>query len=850
MKEEGAPAWFNLHPSSLIPHPSSFSSEELMPTLWQDLRHSARTLLKKPGFTLVAITTLALGVGANATIFNVVNGLLFKPLPIAEPEQVVSVYAMRADGTRAARFSWPDYQDYRERSEVFSGLIAHTLTPVTLGAGEQAEPLLCEQVSGNYFEMLGVAASPGRVFTSPEDQPSASRVAVLGYGFWQRRFGGDAAIAGQTLRLNGELFTVIGVAKREFRGTKLGPEIDVWVPLRQTGGWLRPDWETNRDRPLLQVQGRLKAGITMEQAQTAMSALSGQLSAAYPGANRTQNVQLVQASLLEGTRRSSVAAFFAIILALVGLVLLIACANVANLLLVRAVGRRREMAIRQALGAGRWRIVRQSLTESMMLSMLGGLAGLLISLWTGSLLLNFNPLPSFAIQFDLGIDNRALGFSLLISLLTGVVLGLVPALQTSRSELVAALKDEARSGAGSLHKSRLRSAFVMVQVALSLLLLIGAGLLLRSLQKTQAVELGFDPQNVFAMDFDLDLKGFSAERGQRFYQTMTEHIAALPGVTSASLANRAPLDISTPTTDAVIEGHTPPPGKAALSISSYRISPGYFQTMKIPLRAGREFTERDRAGAPEVVIINETMARRYWPNEEAIGKRFRLAAEGPPGMMAIADKQVEVIGVAKDSKYRTPGEDPTPHLYRPLLQDYDAGLTLLVRAAGDARQMMRVVRGELLLLDKDPQGFFARTMDEHMGVALAPARIAATLVGVFGLLALLLATVGLYGVISYSVSQRTQEIGVRLALGAQRSDIFKLIVGQGLKLTLIGVGIGLIVASALARLIGSLLFGVSATDPLTFALVALSLTGVALLACYLPARRATKVDPMVALRYE
>ena len=818
-----------------------------MQTLWQDLRYSVRMLVKKPGFTLVAVLTLALGVGANATIFNVVNGLLFKPLPIAAPEQVVSLYAVRADGSRSSRFSWPDYVDYRERGDLFSGLIAHTLTPVTMGAGEQAEPLLCEQVSDNYFEALGVTAAQGRVFSSAEAQPSASRVAVLGYSFWQRRLGGQAAITGQTVRLNGELFTVIGIAKPEFRGTSLGPAIEVWVPLQQTTAWLRPDWETNRERPLLQVQGRLKTGVTMAPAQAAMSILAGQLATSYPGVNRARGMQLTPASLLEGNRRRSVAAFFAIILALVGFVLLIACANVANLLLVRAVGRRREMAVRQALGASRFRLARQSLTESVMLSLLGGLAGLLISLWTARLLFNFNPLPSFPVEFDLGVDGRVVGFSLLVSLLTGVLLGLAPALQTSRPDLVMALKDDARSGTGSVHKSRLRSAFVVTQVALSLVLLIGAGLLLRSLQQTQAVDLGFDPRNVFAMDFELDLKGFSPEQGQRFYQTMTERVAALPGITAASVANRAPLDISTPTTDVSIAGYTPPPGKSALAISSYRVGPGYFQTMKIPLGAGRDFTERDRAGATEVVIINETMARKYWPGEEAVGQRFHVI-EGRA--MGAADKQVEVIGIAKDSKYRTPDEEPTPHLYRSYLQDYSADLTLLVRAAGQPREMMRAVRGELLLLDKDLQGFFPRTMDEHMGVALAPARIAATLVGIFGLLALLLATIGIYGVISYSVSQRTHEIGIRLALGAGRSDIFKLVVGQGLKLALIGVGVGLLAAFALTRLIASLLFDVSATDPLIFAVNAGLLTVVALLACYLPARRATKVDPMIALRYE
>jgi predicted permease len=479
-----------------------------------------------------------------------------------------------------------------------------------------------------------------------------------------------------------------------------------------------------------------------------------------------------------------------------------------------------------------------------MLSTLSGFAGLLVSPWTSSLLLNFNPLPSVAIEFDLGVDRRAVGFSLLASLLAGLLLGLGPAVQTWRSDLVATLKSESRQGGA--HTSRLRNGFIIAQVALSLVLLIGAGLLIRSLRATQAVDPGFDPRNVFAMDFDMDLKGLSPDEGKLFYQTMVERIAQMPGVIAASLADRAPLDISTPTSEAIIEGHAPA-GKSSLPISSHHVGPGYFETMKIGMVKGRSFDERDRDGAPDVAVINEAMARRYWPGQEVIGKRFRLAVELT---MGTGGQQVEVIGVAKDAKYRTLGEEPTPHLYRPFLQDYRSGMTLLVRSAGDVRQTMRQVRGELLLIDKDPQGFFARTMDEHIGVALAPARIAAMLAGVFGLLALVLASVGLYGIISYSVSRRTHEIGVRLALGAEPRKVFSMVVGQGVRLVSIGVAIGLIVAFASTRLIASVLAGVSATDPLTFILAPLLLTVVAVLACIVPARRATKVDPMVALRYE
>jgi predicted permease len=621
----------------------------------------------------------------------------------------------------------------------------------------------------------------------------------------------------------------------------------MYVPLMQTGSWLGPRWAENRGKPSVRVTGRLKLGVNLDQAQAEASTIAGRLAAAYPEISRGSGIELLQASLIEGRRRNSVTAFFLVLLAVVAVVLIIACANIANLILVRTIGRQREIAIRQAVGATRFRLIQQFVTEGLLLSLLGGAAGVLISLWAGGLLFGFNPLPSFHLQFDLSLDARMLGFSLLVSVLAGVVLGLIPALPGSRIDLVTSLKDGIGTGGGLSGKTRIGNALVVAQVALSLVLLIGAGLLLRSLSNAESADTGFSSDNTFAMDFDLDLKGMSEEQGRRHYGAMIDRIGSLPGVSAVALANRAPLDISTPTTSVSVEGHNPPAGASGFAVSSYTVDIGYFDTMAIPIMRGRDFTDRDAAASPGVVVINESMARRFWPGDDPLGRRIRLAGNPSDGM---AGRPLDIVGVARDSKYRTMNEDPTPHIYLPFRQNYEPAMTMLVRVVADPQRMMGVVRGELQAIDKDPQAFFARTMHEHMGVALAPGRIAATLFAIFGALALTLAVIGLHGVVSYSVSQRTREIGIRIALGAEPSDIVRLVVGRGLLLAGAGLVLGLALASIASGVLSSLLFGVGSHDPATFAGVSILFAGVATIASYIPARRAAKVDPLSALKNE
>jgi len=798
-------------------------------------------LLKRPGFTIIVALTLAFSIGANTTIFTWIKAVLLQHLPgIERPEELAEIWGATRNNS-ALSSSYLDYLDFRDRNEVFSGLIAHQVLPLNLGRGARPERVWGAIVSGNYFDALGVRVAVGRTFLPEEDRtPNTQPVVVIGHGLWQRRFGGDPNVVGQTVTLNEHDFTVIGVAPKEFGSTFSGAALDVWTPVMMKDYVARPHFSlTDRGSRWLMVMGRLRPGATVAQAQANVATIAGQLAQNYPQTNEQLGVEVYSLTRspygLKRTMRPALVMFMAV----VAMALLIACANIANLLLARATSRRKEIAIRMALGASRKRLVRQLLTESLALAALGGVSGLLLAFWTARLLKAFLPPFGLATSFDTSPDARVLGFTLAVTVVTGLLFGLVPALQASRPDLVATLKDDISAVGRSKRRFALRHLLVVAQVALSVLALVGAGLFVRSLWLAQRADPGFNPDGVVLASFDPFLNGYDETRGREFYRLLVERVEALPGMQSVSLARRLPLTLSgIAFANITIEGYTPGRDED-MRINYETVGPKYFQTMSIRLARGRDFNERDNERAPGVVIINETMARRYWPDQDAMGQRLKLGKNW-----------LEIVGIASEVKQRRLNEPPQPFLYLPLLQDYRSNMILVARTALELRAALPAVESVVAKLDPNMPIFDVKTLNEHVGVSLFLPRMAATLLSLFGLLALLLAAIGLYGVMSYSVSQRTREIGIRISLGAMRRDVLKLIMGQGLILSLIGIGAGLVAASAVTRLIAHLLYGVSANDPATFTLIALLLVGVALVACYLPARRATKVDPMIALRNE
>jgi len=840
----------------------------MMKSLWQDLRYAARMLWKTPGFTAIAVLSLALGIGANTSIFSFVNAVLLRALPIAEPERLVFVF----NGSQSDPYNvspYPDYVDYRDRNEVFSDLAAYSGISLSLNSNDQVEQISGLIVTGNYFDVLGVRAAAGRTFLPEEDKtPGAHPAAVISHGLWQRRFAGDANAVGKQLLLNGQSFTVVGIAPANFNGAEAGQTNDIYVPMMMQAvvrpprsgysGEMNPDLLGRRNAGWLNMIGRLKDGVSFERAQAEMTTLAKQLEQAYPETNREETATLFPVTKGDPLQRGTLLSVAGLLTAVVGLVLLIACANVANLLLARASARRKEISIRLALGASRWRLIRQLLTESVLLSLLGGAVGLLLAVWLVDALQSYSPPGNFfPVAFDFSLDSSVLGFTLLLSLLTGVIFGIAPALQASNPDLVHALKDEtvALPGRGSrgFRGFNLRNLLVVAQVALSLVLLISAGLFLRSLGQAQRIDPGFNPEKVLVMPLNIHLLRYTKTQGQEFYRQVIERVEAMPGVESATFSRTPPLSGASRQSSVLIEGQDGPnrtrnsegtgapdedPNLTFVSVVNLK----YFQTMNIPLLRGRDFTAQDREGAPGVVIVNETFVRRYFPNQDPAGKRLSLSgARGP---------WLEVVAVARDGKYVTLGEASAPMVYQSLLQRHETGMTMLVRTGGEPANFVAGVRREMQSIEKNLPITNIRPMTELLSNSLFPARMGAMLLGVFGLLALVLAAIGLYGVMSYSVARRTREIGVRLALGAQRDDVLRLVLREGMTLVAIGILLGLVGAFAVTRLLASFLYGVSTTDPLTFAGIAVFLAFIALVANFIPARRATKVDPMVALRYE
>jgi predicted permease len=814
-----------------------------METLWQDIRFGLRILFKSPAFTLVAALSLALGIGANTAVFSIINASLLKPLPVEEPERLASVFTTDAKNPGNLPTSHLNYVDYRDQNQVFSGLLAYTFAQVSLTRGETTEPVFGLVVSGNYFDVLGVKAAMGRTFMPHEDKtPGAHPVAVLSHGLWRRSFGADPNLVGKTISLNRHDYTVVGIVPEGFTGTDLGPGPDLWVPMMMHGQ-AQPgfDWYNERRGLFLNLIGRLKPGVSVSQAQASLKIFAGQLAQSFPKDNEGRSakiVPLLQARIdPDGSGQLLLAS--GVMMAVVALVLLIACANIANLLLARASARRKEIAMRLALGAGRARLIRQLLTESLVLSLVGGVVGFLFAFWARDLLRSFDPVGGGPNATPVATLNfRVLGFTLLVSLLSGVIFGLAPALQASKPDLVLTLKGETSAPTRRAFGFNLRKALVVIQVALSLVSLISAGLFVRSLRNAQAVNPGFITDNILLADFNLGRERMDRPQGVSFQRQLVERVATLPGARSVTIASSRPFD-SGFLRSVFLEGQAPSERGVLVQVNNVGLR--FFETLGIPLITGRDFTERDGENATHVVIVNETMAGRFWPGQNAVGERFKFFGD---------ESYREVVGVARNTKYNSLTEANAPFIYMPLLQNYaDAG-TLHVRATGDAAQITAAVRGVVKELAPNVPLLNVQTLSDRVDQSLDVQRSQTRLLAFFGLLALLLSSIGIYGVMAYSVAQRTREIGIRMALGARSQNVLSLVVTQGMALVMGGVALGLIAAFAVTRLIGSLLFGVGAADPATFVAASLLLVGVAALAGYLPARRATKVDPLIALRHE
>jgi putative ABC transport system permease protein len=820
-----------------------------METLLQDIRYGLRLLTRRPGFTAVAVIALALGIGANTAIFSVVNGVVLRPLPYKDPDRLAMVWSRRPllqaqVGSAEFPVSAGDFVDWRDQNQVFEQIAAFHSQPFNITGAGEPEYLGGVRASASLFSLLGVEPMLGRTFTPEEDQPGAERVVVISHGLWMRRFGSDQHIIGQKIMLNDEPHTVVGVLPPGFQFPRKGElpagyqfprQADFYTPLAWT-----PAQASNRGRNFVAVIARLNPRVTFEQAGAEMDAIADRLKQQYPQTNTNKEVFLVP---LHQQVVGKVRTALLVLLGAVGFVLLIACANVANLLLARAASRQKEIAIRTALGASRVRVIRQLLTESVLLSLVGGTLGLLLALWGIELLLAISPANLPRVD-TIGIDGRVFSFTLMISLLTGIGFGLAPAIQVSKPDLGGALKEGGRaSSVGSGH-NRFRSLLVVAEVALSLVLLIGAGLMVRSFVTLLNVDPGLNPQNVLTLDIGLPRTKYTGPQQVAFFQQVISRLQALPGVQLAGAVYPLPLSGGEEGMGFGIEGRPAAAPGESFNAGPRWVSADYFKVMGIPLLRGRELTERDGADSPRVLVISEAMAHAYWPDEDPIGKRVAFdQINGAPNWR-------EIVGVVRDVKHSALDATAKPEMYVPFGQFPIFFQTVVLRTTGDPLSLVGAARSEVLAVNADQAISNVHTMEELLSNSIAQRRFNMLLLSIFAAIALVLSAVGIYGVMSYSVAQRTHELGVRMALGAQTSHVVALVVKQGMTPALVGVGIGLAASFGLTRILASLLYGVSTTDTLTFSLIALLLASVALLACYLPARRATKVDPMVALRYE
>ena len=814
-----------------------------MEQLMQDLRYGIRTLAKNPGFTLVAVLTLALGIGANTAIFSVVDAELLRPLPYRDSAGLTRLFETNSrNGRESGSAAYPNFADWRARSKAFENVAAYTDTTYTLTGEEQAAHLEAEAVSADTFAMLGIAPRLGRTFL-PDEDATHHHVAILSDRLWKQRFGGNPEIIGRTISLNQSAYTVVGVMPASFEFPLRRRPVDLWTTfsaMQETSDGSVPI-AMERGAHFLQVMARLKPGVSLAQAQAEMDVVSQALAQQYPDTNKYWGIRLVpEQQELTGAVRP---ALFVMAVA-VGFVLLIACVNVANLLLARAATRTREIAIRAALGAGRRRVMLQLLTESVLLALVAGTSGVILATWGTDLLVRLSPqdLPRAA---EIHVDVRVMVFAVALSLLTGILFGLAPAIQVTRANLVDSLKEGSLSTTAGSHRHRLRSSLVVVEMALALILLVSTGLLIQSLMRLENVNPGFDPHNVMASDIDFPDQKYPIAKLSEFVRVLLPKLRALPS--AEAVAGVYPLDMSDSQwrLSVVIEGR--PVAKSEEKDSSARfVTPGYFHAMRIPLLKGRDFTEQDNLDSTPVVIVNEALAEQFFPGEDPIGKHIRLgiSVDDKPSRMR------EIVGIVGNVKVQDLKSEWTPESYGPYLQLPIGTITILARTARDPQSLAKPIAETIRSLDKDLPLYNVKTVEQYVDGTIAIPRFNTVLLGIFAGLAMVLTAIGLYGVISYSVAQRTHEIGVRMALGAQPRDMLRLVVGQGLRLALVGVGIGLVGALALTRFLASLLFGVTSTDPASYVAVVFLLLGIVFLACYIPARRAMRIDSMVALRYE
>jgi predicted permease len=822
--------------ASWDPFHDASGGSSMFSNLRLDLKYAVRTLVRAPGFTMIAVVVLAIGIGANATVFSVANAFFFRPLPIVHPETLIRVCSNRFSTT-----PYRSYLQYRDRNSSLDGLTGFQMQSFGLRIDADTEPTFGTIVSGDYFSVLGVAPAQGRLLVPSDDLAGAPPAVVLSYAFWTRRFGRAPDAIGRTMAINDQSFTIVGVAPEEFTGMMAPLVGDLWVPLA-ADALLRPalDPSTRLDTTNLHLVGRLKPGVDRIRAQAELDTIGRDLRRARGEPDQGPAVTVYGATMLHPEISRPVAAFTAVLMALVGVVLLIVCVNVANLVLARAAGRESELAIRQSLGAGRGRLIRQLLTENLLLSFGGAAAGVLIAFWVTNLLRALQLPTPFPVALPLSVDVRVLSFTVFAAVLATLAFGVAPALTMSRIDLVRAVRGT--GGDGPRH-GRLRAAFLVAQVSMSILLLISAGLFIRSLRHAQSIDTGFDADRIMTASIDLETRGYSAARGRELIRSLANRLDTAPGVAAANIVEIVPVTLSNTTMYLLREGDVQPaPGQPPPMPQIYAntVGPGHFKTLQIAMLAGRDFTDRDDDAAARVAIVNETLAQQFWPGQPAIGQRVRILGD--------SGQALEIVGVVHDSTYITVGEGPRPFMYRPLAQAYTPRVTILVRSAGIAASALPVIKREVGALAPGLALFNTTTLTEAMSVSLLPARVAGNLLGALGVLALALAALGIYGVLSFLVRARTREIGLRVALGATPGSLTLMVVRQAMTWTGVGVIIGIAAAFSVTRFLEGFLYGINPTDAWTFGGVTLLLVVVACVAALVPAIRASRLDPLQALR--